>query len=917
MDAMYENGTLFNSLHDNEKSNTRAPINLKCEYIKNPIGIDKDHPRFSWQLRWKERGQIQTAYRIIVSSDMEKAQEGIGDVWDTGVVKSGRMTNVRYFGKPLQSGKRYYWRVMSWDRYGNKSAFSNIAFFEMGLLKEDDWKGFWIGSHEKNKSPLFRKTFHPQKPIKRARAYICGLGYYEFYINGKKVGDHVLSPAWTDYDDREIKDLLYPFDDQTTKRVPYLTYDITEYIFEKENALGVMLGNGWYNQRERNVEGKLWYGYPKFILQVNIKYEDGTQDSIVSDDSWVTCAGPIIFNNIYYGEVYDANLEVDKWNEIGCKYEGWKKAEIVKAPSGRMVSQVSPPDRVIASIKPVKVTNPKRGVYVFDMGQNFSGWIRLTVTGPKGTRVTMRFAEEAGSDGMLDFDSAGGTQQIQKDVYILKGEEVEVYEPRFTWHGFRYVEITGYPGEPKPEDVLGRVVNSDVEIVGQFECSNPMINQIQKNYVWTQLSNLHGGVPGDCPHRERLGYTGDGHVTAEACMLNFDMATFYTKWLDDISDAQNKKTGFVPHTAPFYGGGGGPAWGCAYIIIAWYMYLYYEDTEVLKDHYDGMKMWIEYLTSRTDGDYIVHREEPGSWFLGDWCTPDEISLPPELVSTYYYYIVADIMARVADILNHDHDAEYFRKLCQRISEAFNVQFFDEANMKYSIGRQGANVFPLAADIVPDEYKLDLLDSLIKDIICRGYRFDTGIFATPLTIKVLTDHGREDIAYKMLTNCTYPGYGYMIAKGATTLWENWNGQASHNHPMFGSVSAWFYKTLAGINIDCRYPGFERIVFKPCFLEELDWAKASMNTIRGKVFIGWKRVGNDLKVILEIPVNCSARLYLPESCATNKAIYESNTLVWDNGRFYGIAGIVSSGKERGNMYLDMGSGLYHFDIKARDV
>lgn len=896
-------------------------MGLKCEYLSDPVGIGVDNPRFSWQLSCNERNLFQAAYQIIVSSCRSKAEKLEADLWDSGRVESSRQSDIAYDGSKLKSSQRCWWRVRCWYAEGICSLYSDIAMFETGLLEKSDWKGQWIGGHDGESGLLYYKAFKTSGSIHAARAYICGLGYYELYLNGCKVGDHVLDPGWTDYGKRDIRDLLYPFDDKTSKRVLYVTYDITELLKEGSNAADVMLGNGWFNQHERNAEGKLWYGEPRYILQINIEYEDGKTETVVSDASWKYRQGPVIFNNIYFGEIYDARLEVDGWNDVDVDVdadididtEDWHNVRRMEEPSGMLTAQMSPPDRVKKDIEPIAIYNTQKGTYVFDMGQNFSGWAQLKAEGHEGTEIRLRFAEEVEEGFMLDFESAGGKDQIQSDTYIMKGTGLEIYEPRFTWHTFRYVEVTGYPGVPCKGSILGRMVHSDVASTGSFECSDTTINKINEVYLRTQLSNFHGGVPSDCPHRERLGYTGDGQITAEACIYNFDMAAFYTKWLEDIADAQNHETGFVPHTAPFYGGGGGPAWGCAYIINAWCMYLYYGDRKILRSHYDGMKKWLEYLDTRTKGSYIIRVEEPGGWFLGDWCAPDEIKLPPELVSTFYYLKCMEIMVDISRVLDFKGDSTFYKELCLKIAAAYNSEFLDKTAGKYSIGRQGADVFPLAAGIVPDDYKDKVLKSLLANIESNDFHFDTGIFATPLMLQVLSENGFIDAACKILTRKGFPGYVYMLEKGATTLWECWDGSYSHCHPMFGGVSAWFYKVLAGINPDPAYPAFERIIFKPHVDAGLSYVKASLETLRGRIAIEWSRTREGFDIQIVIPANSSAIFESPKGMNIEMFAAENGTIFERNIAESAVCeGLIVHWTD-GRVIVKLGSGCYRFGIR----
>jgi alpha-L-rhamnosidase len=859
-------------------SGTVKVSKMLCEYIENPKNVDVKNPRFSWKLICEEYGQHQSAYQIIVDSNEEDLKDDLGDMWDSGKVKSLQNTNIIYKGRELESDKRYYWKVKVWDRQGKQCSYdlieendigegskdcsqrNSISYFETGLFDESDWQGQWITAESLNSAPLFRKEFKLENEINKASLYICGLGYFEAYLNGEKIGKDVLVPGWTDFDNREMKDPLYPIEDNTTKRVLYLKYEVTELLKEGNNAIGVVLGNGWYNQKERTVEGKLWYDSPKLLFQINLEFDDGSRHSIYSDESFKVSESPMVYNNIFNGEVYDARLEKEGWNRVDYDDSDWLSAKRAQSPIGKLCSQLCPADRVIETIKAVKLVNSVDR-YIYDLGQNLSGWVSIKVKGGSGAKITLKLAEEIDENGFLDFRSAGG-EQLQSDTYILKGDGEEIYEPRFTWHGFRYVELTCCPEIPEIIEVEGKFVCADVKTSGSFQCSNNLFNKIDELYRASQLSNLHGGVPSDCPHRERLGYTGDGQITAEAAILNFDMTQFYTKWLNDIKDSQDKKTGHVPHTSPFYGGGGGPAWGCAYVIIPWYMYLYYGDKRILDEHYEGMKAWIEYLKTRIDENNIIVKEEEGGWCLGDWCTPEEIKLSEELVNTCYFAYVSELMSKISGVLGNYQDESYYKDLHQEIKQSLNHEFLDKETRNYSRGTQGANVFPLAFRLVPEEYEQVVLNSLLENISSNNGHLDTGILATPLMLNLLVENGYKEIAYEMLNKTTFPSYGYMIEKGATTLWETWDGGASHNHPMFGSVSAWFYKYIAGIRVDESRPGFENIIIEPYIMGDISTAKASIETVKGLVEVSWEINKEGFKVEVNIPVNCRAEFYSPK-------------------------------------------------------
>ncbi|MFB9276620.1 alpha-L-rhamnosidase [Cohnella cellulosilytica] len=889
---------------------------LRCEYNDNPLGVQTHVPRFSWELLSSRRGRRQAAYRIVVSEREADALAGVGELWDSGRVDSAETFHVAYAGKRLTSGQRCYWTVRSWDQDGTCYEAEEAAVFEMGVLGPEEWTARWIGADEAIAAPLFRKTFRLEKPVSRASVAISGLGYFELHLNGRRIGDDVLVPNWTDYDDRRIEGLLYPFDDQTSKRVHYLQYAVTSELLGGENAIAVMLGNGFYNQTERTVEGKMSYGSPRLILQLLLVYEDGTTDCIRSDESWKCSSGPIVFNNVFYGEIYDARLERRGWTEIGFDDSSWDGARAVRAPAGRLTAQLSPPDRIIDTLAPVSRCEPRPGVYVFDFGQNFSGWVRIRMQGGAGQRVTLRFAENLGAAGELDPSSCGGEAQIQTDTYILSGRGREQYEPRFVWHGFRYAEVTGYPGVPELADLDGVVVHAAVQHAGEFACSDPLLNRVQQACRWSQLTNLHGGVPSDCPHRERLGYTGDGHLTAEAASFNFDMAAFYAKWTADIGDSQNKRTGFVPHTAPFNGGGGGAAWGSAYVILPWTMYRLYGDRRLLAEHYDGMKSWIAYLGTRNRGGHLVEFEEPDSWFLGDWCVPGANELPPVLVSTFYYAYTVGMMAKIAEVLGREEDRRRYAELYRLICDSFNEAFFNPGTASYSIGRQGADLFPLVLGCVPEGDA-----DRAWQRVTRHYRdhlnghLDTGIFGTFFLFDVLSERGETDLALEMVRSRDYPGYGHMIESGATTLWESWDGHDSHNHPMFGSVSAWFFKHLAGLAPHPDAVAFGRAVFRPFRTENLSHASASIHTLRGPYAVRWSRMSADRwECEIRIPPNGSAEVRFPlrsrDALVLSISEREGRETVWS--RSESASASLHARQEADEAVISLDSGSYAFDM-----
>ena len=887
-----------------------SPFDLRCEYCVDPVGVDVSRPRFSWVLRHSERGRTQSAYQILVASSKEKLLKDLGDMWDSGKVNSNQSVNVEYAGKPLESGKIYYWKVRWWDDKGRVSPYSKVAKFEMGLLKPEDWKAKWIAGGN-----LLRKKFVIDGKVRLARAYISGLGYYELRINGRKIGDRKLDPGWTDYE----------------KIVLYSVYDITEFLTEGENVVGIMLGNGRFNikpeRRKRPFPAYKHYGEPRAILQIKIEFADGKQKLILTDESWKVAKGPIIEDDIYDGEVYDARLEKEGWDRPGYDDSSWENAKIIEPPGGKMFSQATfPPIRVVKILQPVSVSNPKPNVYVFDFGQNFTGWVRLIVSGPRGTKVKLRYAELLNPDGTVNMATARGAKAT--DTYILKGDGVEVYEPRFTYHGFRYVEVTGFPGVPSINNLQGIVVHTDVKPVGSFLCSNQLINDIHRNILWGQVSNLMS-VPTDCPQRdERMGWMGDAQLSAEEAIYNFDMAAFYTKWIRDIKAAQ-MEDGSVPDVVPPYWSlyPADPAWGTACVIIPWYLYLYYGDKRILEENYEVMKRWVDFLSSKAEN-YILKFSK-----YGDWCPPGQIkspSTPGEVVSTLCYYEDVVLLSKIARILGKKEDADKYAEMAEKIKEAFNKRYLAEkyytplkdvldAIMPVSYS-QTANVMPLYLDMVPPDKEKSVIENLIWDlVVAHDYHLNTGIVGTRYLFDVLTKYGYVDVAYKIVSQTTYPSWGYMIKEGATTVWERWEylaglGMNSHNHIMFGSVDTWFYKTLAGINVDPSFPGFEKIIIKPHVVGDLTHAGASLKTVRGLVVSKWWKEEKSLVLEATIPVNSTGEVYVPKMDLKNPVIKEGEKIVWKDKAFIqGVSGITSAREEEKYIVFNVGSGTYFFKVE----
>ena len=857
-----------------ENQGPLAPTALRCEYIENPMGVDVQKPRFFWVLGYTERGQVQSAYQVIVSTDPKAA---VGDAWDSGRVASAKSTQVVFAGKPLESGKTYFWKVRTWDRDGREGPWSDTARFDTGLFNKSDWKGAWIG-----KKNQLRKEFSLKVRVKRARAYIAGLGYYELRLNGRKAGNHVLDPAWTTYE----------------KRVLYVTYDVTSFVREGANAVAVTLGNGWYKSRA-------------LLLQLNFEFEDGTTANVVSDTSWKAADGPIFEDSVYNGESYDARRETPGWDRPGFDDKEWPAAEAVKAPAGVLSAQLMPAIQVVDTIVPLGMTNPKPCVYVFDMGQNFSGWARLRVQGPRGTDIRLRFAELLYDDGMLNVENLRSARA--EDHYILKGAGEETWEPRFTYHGYRYVEVTGFPGTPKLDTVRGRVVHSAVEPIGSFAASKDILNGLQRLITWGQKTNLHG-IPTDCDQRdERMGWMGDAQGTAEEAIMNFDMAAFYTNFVRDISDVQDEK-GRITDTVPHIWGSrpADPAWGTAYPLICWYMYQYYGDTRILEEHYDGLRKYVEFLKSTAVGG-LVKWSHYGDWVAVEKCLG-------AIVSSFYYYYDVKVLADAARVIGKTQDAALYDKLAAEIRTAFNKEYFNPKTGDYADGTQTANTLPLFLGI-PTEKEGGTWGRLFDDIVYKhNSHLTTGIIGTKYIMELLTRNDQSDLAYDIAVKTDYPSWGYMIKNGATTLWELWQKREgpsmnSHNHPMFGSVGSWLYKALAGINLAPGTTGFEKILIAPGTVRDLMHASGSTTTVRGEVACSWSRTERSIRVEVTIPGGSEAEVVIPKLNIRNVRVSEGGKTIWRDGKFIvGTAGVTGAEDKDNAIRIKTGGGRYIFVLEG---
>ncbi len=847
--------------------------------------------------RFDHRGKLDTrgsapAYIGSLAGRMEFFQGGIDDVRVYARALSAAEVQALASGQEVEPRGLVGWWKLDGDLRNSVAGPDGEAVDTAALRRA-------VG-----RSPLLRKEFTLQRPLRRARAYICGLGWYELYINGRKVGDHVLDPATTNYH----------------KRALYVAYDVTDRLRRGRNAIGVMLGNGWFCE-----PGRFKYGdSPRVLMQLVLEFADGTATSIETDPTWKAAPGPITRNDLYGGETYDARLEKPGWTNPGYDDSQWANPLAKAPPGGTLQAQLMPPIKVMKTLKPARLTNPKPGIYVYDFGQLFGGWARLRVKGPKGARVTIKYSARIFNDtGLLDKrrHRAGET-----DVYILKGDpNGETYEPRFTYHPVRYVQVEGYPGTPTLDDLDGRVVHSAVDLSGDFRCSNPLLNKIHRNAVWTLRNELFG-IPLDCLHREHWAWT-DPATIAGTLYPRKHMPRFWTKWLRDIADAQ-RPNGAVPDVCPSYPGErSDPAWGGNYPLLVWYLHQYYGDRRILEEHYPGMKRWIDYLTAIAR-DHIVARGHYGDHMLPGPAPGREEFIssetPRPLVWTGYYYRGAWVASRVAEILGETEDARRYARLAEEIKRAFNARWFDERNERYATGSQTANLFPLALGIVPKGHEERVLRNVVRDILeKRGGHLHTGNTGTTCMVRVLPQMGRADVMYRVATATTYPGWGYMVEQGATTIWEAWGlGQGAESMIMWATIEEFFYGALAGIRAPDYYgphpmpPGFQRIRIRPCIVGDLTSASGSMRTVRGMVSSRWRKGKNSVTLEVAIPVGSAAEVSVPKAGLRDVAVEETGKMVWKDGAFVaGVAGLKGASESEGYVTFQTGSGTYSFKLTGK--
>jgi alpha-L-rhamnosidase len=854
----------------------QSPAHLRCEYLENPLGIDARSPRFTWLLDDNRYEAKQTAYRLIVDTDSSAVVRGQGAYWDTKKNNEDKMLAV-YSGKELIPFTKYYWSVHVWDKDGVEKA-SPVASFETGMMDMSNWKGTWIsdghttgGNSIKVKpAPYFRKEFETPKKVKSARAYIAVAGLYELSINGETIGDHRLDPMFTRFDRRNL----------------YVTYDVTRQIQSGKNAVGVLLGNGWYNHQSTAVwyfDRAPWRNRPAFCLDLRIVYEDGSVEIVKTGSDWKTNLSPVIFNSIYTAEHYDARLEQPGWHTSGFEDSKWKPVTLRPAPSQNIVAQQMPPIRNLEKIPAKTMKKMSDTRYIFDLGRNISGVSQLRVKGEAGTEIRLKHAEIILADTLYmrnieaHYRPTDNSDPFATDIFILNGKGEEIFMPRFNYKGFQYVEVTSdKPITLTKESLDGWFMHSDIAPTGQVETSNPLINKMWWAANNSYLSNMFG-YPTDCPQREKNGWTGD--VAFLPGFYNFDVITLYEKWLADHRDEQ-QPNGVLPAIIPTSGWGyhwaNGTDWTSTIAIIPWIVYQFYGDSKLLADCYENIKLYTDYITGIAPDDLT-------NWGLGDW-VPVKSRTPVEYTSSIYYYRVVSILANAAQLFDKQDDYKKYTALAEKIKSAVNAKYLKPETGIYIDGNQTELSMAIVWGIVPDELRAKTAAALAKRVEADGKHLDVGLLGSVTILHALSENGYADHAYALASQDTYPSWGYWFAKdNATTFYESWgsienlDGDGSLNHIMFGEVDAWFFKGLGGIHPDPKHPGFKNILLKPNFVAGLNNAEISHISPYGEIVSSWKREKKSVVYRITIPANSTATLYLPKAYSLKQAKLRSGEMI----------------------------------------
>ncbi len=907
----------------------KAPFqvaSLTCEYLKDPAGVDESAPRLGWRMLSNERSKWQAAYRILVATKPERLLPRRADCWDSGRIASRESAQVEYEGRPLVSRERLFWKVIVWDEEENE-AESPVATWTMGLLEQSDWRADWIALNPKaiDRDPeashsdlstcasagYFRKSFSVRSDLLSASAYVTARGLFKLSLNGQSVSPDVFAPEWTDY----------------RKRIQYRRYDVTTLLQVGPNALGAVLGDGWYSGYVGWQETRCRYGIDNSLLvQLELEYEDGTKETVVSDKSWNCNTGPILFSDFMMGESYDARRLQSGWDEAGFNDADWLPVIEAEPTDARLVWQRSEPVRITQELKPVSLRKTGPNTWLCDLGQNISGWVRIRLSESAGTRIRIRHGERLDDDGMLF--TANLRRARATDEYICAGSRKETWEPSFTFHGFQYFEVSGLTKAPVPEDFIGCVVNSSTRQTGSFECSDIQVNRLWLNGLWSQIDNFLS-VPTDCPQRdERLGWMGDAQVFIRTASCNMNVAAFFSKWMIDVEDAQTEE-GIFPDIAPrldesenFVGLDdlcGGAGWADAGIIIPWTIWRVYGDIRILERHWKAMCAWMNYL-ERTNPEGIRKNELRNNY--GDWlCIPSDTSFRTHspmktLLATAFWADDAAKMAEMAHELGKEDECARFQDMFHRVREAFQNEFVLEKG-KLKVETQTAYLLALAMNLVPDAQRKNAAANLVKKIRSLDTHLSTGFIGIRFLNPVLTDAGYNDVSYELLLNDDYPSWLYPVRHGATTIWERWDAWTeeegfldahmnSFNHYSFGSIGEWLFTHVAGIDYDSYAPGFQDFILRPNPRPELEWVDASYQSHHGRIQSTWQfREGSLLDWQVVIPANCTARVIFP---------VKSRNAILESGQSLEKAfGDLPKLTPNGFITTRVPSGIYHFTIR----
>ncbi|MGD9558676.1 MAG: family 78 glycoside hydrolase catalytic domain [Mangrovibacterium sp.] len=897
---------------------------LSCEYFSNPLGVESASPMLGWEIYSQANGMLQSAYRILVADDPNLLTEEKANCWDSGKVMSGQSVQVPYNGSELESGKKYYWKVRIWDQDGAESGWSETAFWQMGVLRSQDWAGArWIGFEELPDSmrvvpgihgsgnglgekavqrpvvPFFRKDFLLKKNVVSATLFISGLGHYEAYLNGEKVGNAFLTPGWTDYD----------------QTVFYNTWDVTPLLSKGNNTIGAIVGPGFYHvNRERYRKLVIAYGMPMLICRLLVTYADGSSEVMVSDGSWKTAASPVTYSSIYGGEDYDARMEQAGWDKPGFDDSAWKPVLLVKEPSGKLTAERDYPTAIMETVATSRINKLADTTWVYDFGQNASGIVKLRIKGRKGQQLRMYPAELIHPDGTANQRATGSPYCY---TYTLKGEGEEVWMPRFSYYGFRYVQVEGAaPDSAKATGELPLITGMELlhnrnsaPLNGTFVCSNELMNRIDTLINQAIKSNFQS-VLTDCPHREKLGWMEQTFLMGAGVNFNYDTYHLYRKLVYDMMDAQTSD-GLIPDIAPEYvefegGFRDSPEWGSAGVILPWLLYRWYDDRQTMEAAWPMMNRYIAYLKGTSDGHIVSHGL--GDWFdLGPQRPGPAQLTPMALTATAVYFYDVQLLSQMAGILGKNDEQKQLESWAGEIKEAFNEKFFDAKAGVYSTGSQTAMAMPLCVGLVEDSLRSKVLTNLVDSIQANDKALTAGDIGFHYLVEALTAGGASQLLFEMNNRDDVPGYGYQLKKGATTLTESWAAleEVSNNHLMLGHLMEWFYQGLGGIRQAENSAGYKELVIKPEVVGDLTYVRTTFETAYGQVSTRWEKTDESFTLAVEIPANTTAMVYLPVAGEVTVNNQKSDTAA--------IPGLRGVEERDGKTICRIGSGTYTLKIK----